>query len=105
VHGITAPNALWFRPILRCFKLDFFGEALQRSEIYLLKCTRWLSRVAGHPILERAWQPSKAMSWQVLRVATAVSGRLDLLNDSQFSHGGDASQKVRRVVDLHGRRY
>jgi hypothetical protein len=22
----------WFRPILRCFKLDFFGEALQRSE-------------------------------------------------------------------------
>jgi hypothetical protein len=28
----------WFCPILRCFKLVFFGEALQRSEIYLLKC-------------------------------------------------------------------
>jgi hypothetical protein len=25
----------WFGPILRCFKLDFFGEALQESEIYL----------------------------------------------------------------------
>jgi hypothetical protein len=25
-----------------------------------------------------------------MRVATAVSGRLDLLNDSKFSQGGDA---------------
>src|SRR6202040_1484894 len=50
-HG---SRRFWFRPILRCFKLVFFGEALQRSEIYLLKCTIWLSRVAGHPILERA---------------------------------------------------
>jgi hypothetical protein len=33
---ITAPNAIG-RPILRCFKLDFFGEALQISEKNLLE--------------------------------------------------------------------
>jgi len=37
---------------LRCFKSVFFGEALQRSEIYLWKVSRWPSRVAGHPIPE-----------------------------------------------------
>ena len=40
VHGSGSP-LYWFRPILRCFKLVFFGEALQRSEISLWKVSRW----------------------------------------------------------------
>jgi hypothetical protein len=58
---------------LRCFKSVFFGEALQRSEIYLWKVSRWPSRVAGHPILEIVRQPSKATSRQALRVAPQIS--------------------------------
>jgi hypothetical protein len=49
---ITAPNAVG-RPILRCFKLDFFGEALQISE-KIFEISGWPSRVAGHSILEGA---------------------------------------------------
>jgi hypothetical protein len=58
--------------------------------------------VAGHPILERA---SAAIESDELASAAGCHRRirkagLDLLNDSQFSHGGDASQKDRRVIHL-----
>jgi hypothetical protein len=74
---ITAPNAIG-RAILRCFKLDFFGEALQISEkifeMYPDGCLVW----PAIPFQRELRQPSKAMSWRALRATIGITSDLTL---------------------------
>ena len=55
----------WVRPILRCFKHDFFGEALQRSEKCIqmaVSCSRPSDYSVSGPVMSAARDESDVVA-------------------------------------------